>query len=403
MSQSDITFDVNTGLVAPDTADILASVEADYKNALGDNLSLEPSTPQGQLMTSQAAIIATKNAQLLNLASQFNPFTAQGIFQDALGYIYFLTRKTATPTVVTCTCTGLVGTVIPENSLVEMDNGTRFYSAQSVTMPQAQTIDVQFICETDGAIEVSANSVTKIISVINGWDTVNNAIAGVTGTVAETQAEFERRRYASVAKNAHGTVASVYGTIADIENVVAVVVLENRTNETKTEAGVEIDGHSIFISVYGGQDSDIAEAIYNKLDAGCGTTGSTQISYTATDYFNALYTYNITRPTATNFYIKVNFQENANTPGTIIDDIKSALIANFNGTNSSSGERVTMAQTVYASRFYNDVINAGVQELTSIEVSLDNTSFTDFVFINADLFPILTEENITVNMVEMSD
>lgn len=397
---SQITFDISTGLTSPDTAQIRASVQADWSSALGEDLNTEASSPQGQLIDSQTAIIATKNAEIIKLANQFNPFTAEGVWQDALGYIYFLRRKTAQPTVVTCECKGLYGTVIPANALVENTSGTRLYASGENTIPESGSVDIQFICESDGAIDIPAESVTKIITVIPGWDSVNNANAGTLGNVEESQAEFERRRYASVAKNAHGTVESLYGTIADIDDVIATVVLENRTNETQEKSGVEIEGHSVYISVYGGTDADIAEAIYTKIDAGCGTTGSTQISYTATEYYNATYTYNITRPTEQNFYIQVNFKENDSTPATITDTIKTALIANFNGTDSSSGERVVMAQTVYASRFYSAVISSGVEELESIEVSLDGESYSDYVTINADLFPILTEDTIEVNMTE---
>ena len=112
----------------------------------------------------------------------------------------------------------------------------------------------------------------KIITTVPGWDSVTNAASGVTGRAEETQAAFESRRAASVAKNAHGSVAALFGTLAEVKNVSAVLVLENVTSTPTTLSGVTVAGHSVYISIYGGDNTDIARAIYNKLDAGCGTT-----------------------------------------------------------------------------------------------------------------------------------
>ena len=107
MSQSDLVIGP-TGPVMPDSAAVLEAVQGDWRAALGDNLNVNPATPQGQLMASQAAAIQDKNAQLLYLASQFNPEQAEGIYQDALAKVYFLERNPARSTVVAIACMGPV-------------------------------------------------------------------------------------------------------------------------------------------------------------------------------------------------------------------------------------------------------------------------------------------------------
>ena len=139
-------------------------------------------------------------------------------------------------------------------------------------------------------------SVNTIITTIPGWDVVSNASAGVLGRDVETRTEFETRRYNSVAMNAHGSVSAIQGAIADIDGVLDCKVLENSTDTAMTILGVSVDPHSICVCVYGGDGTDIAEAIYRKKDAGCGTTGSTTVSYTDPDFNNAVYTYKILRP-----------------------------------------------------------------------------------------------------------
>lgn len=81
-------------------------------------LNTEPETPAGQLIDGMTALIVQKDNELLRLANMFNPMTATGVFQDSLGKIYFLDRKIAQSTTVTCTCSGLSGTQIPKGSIV---------------------------------------------------------------------------------------------------------------------------------------------------------------------------------------------------------------------------------------------------------------------------------------------
>lgn len=400
MSQSSIIFDPERGLQVPETDKILAFVQEEFKKVFGNDINLDPSSPQGQLITSLAAMIVTKNTELLKLANQFNPLTAQGAFQDALGKIYFLDRKVAQPTIVLCECKGLIGTVIPANAIVESADGVRFYSSGERVIDETQNILVEFICERSGEIQVSPHSVNRIITVVPGWDTVDNPNAGVTGRLQETQGEFERRRYASVAKNSHGTVAAIYGSLADIDGVIDLVVLENRTNEPVTLAGVTIDGHSVYISIFGGKDEDIARVIYHKIDCGCGTTGNVNVTHIAKDFGNAVYVYQINRPAELPVYINVKIKKTKSTPATVADDIKKAVLANFSGTDSPSGVRVKMGETLYASRFYCAILGEGVQELLEIGVSLDSDVFSSSVFIPADKFPTLSAGNINVELSE---
>lgn len=115
-----------TGATFPDESAILAGVQADMNAAFGGNLNPSLSTPQGQLATSQTAIIGEKNNQFAYFLQQIDPATASGFMQDAIGRIYFLTRLPATSTVVQVLCTGLAGVVIPSGAQVVDLSGNRY-------------------------------------------------------------------------------------------------------------------------------------------------------------------------------------------------------------------------------------------------------------------------------------
>lgn len=393
-----VVFDSATGLTVDSAADVLAQIEADWQNAFSGGglppLDVDPATPAGQLIATQAALVQAKDSEILFLAQQFNPETAEGRWQDALGKIYFLTRKTAESTVVTCACGGLYNTVIPAGSIVQSADGYQLASIDDATIPASGTVNVEFAVTETGPVEIPAGSVMKIITVIPGWDTVTNEAAGVLGRDEETRTEFETRRYNSVAANAQGSVLAIQGAIAQVDGVLDCVVMENSTNAQITVHGVNIDPHSICASVYGGDGTDIAEAIYRRKDAGCGTTGNTVVTYSDPEYNNATYTYNILRPTPTAVKMTVTIKQTDATPASIAEDIKNALIADFYGQGSNA--RVSTAAVLYASRFYPVVIAAGVSDFVSLEIALGSGSLASYIDINADQEPTLSEDDITV-------
>jgi uncharacterized phage protein gp47/JayE len=394
-----ITIDYEKGIKADDTATVRQSLVEAWQEVFSDEnatLNTEAESPAGQLIDSQAVLVTAKDSELVNLMNQFDPRKADGIFQEALAAIYFLTRKTAQPTVVECVCTGLQGTTIPAGSMIQNDDGYKLTSVGAVTIPASGSVNVEFQTVDVGAIPIPANSCNEIITVIAGWDTVANENAGVVGQLEESRTALETRRALSVAKNSHGSRLSLQGSIASIDGVLDCLVLENKSNASVTVQGVSLISHSVAICVYGGTDEEIAEMIYNKLDAGCGTNGSTTVTYTSSD--GVPNSYQIVRPTPTNVYVEVTINETTTTPATIMDDIKQAIVNDFNGLDSNSGNlRRGCGQTIYASSFSVALIKtAGVSDLVSIEIGRSAGTYTNSVVMDADEEPILTAENINV-------
>ena len=399
-----ITFNNQTGLVAEETSVVRAKIAQEWKNAFATDprlpvLDTNPETPAGQLIDGQTALASEKDNDMIYIANMFNPKNATGVWQDALAAIYFLNRKIALPTYVTCQVRGAYGTTIPYGALVQDVNGYTFLNTSVVVIGSSGTTNIYVRCTETGAVEVAPNTVTQIVTTVPGWDSVTNPSAGITGRDEESQAAFENRRAGSVGKNSHGAVASIYGTIADLNNVVAVLVLENTTNADKTIKGVTLAGHSVYISVYGGDNTDIARAIYNKIDGGVGTQGNTMLTYNPAsdniaDQPDALYTYYIERPDTVETAVKVTVSDDETTG--LTNAIKEAVVENFNG--NSSFRRVKMGDTLYASRFYADVIKAGVTMLENIEIKYPSAtgSYADSIDIPASELPTISAEDVTV-------
>ena len=401
MAMARVIFNPETGVEIPETQEVREDLAEGVQDALttdpNDPLpNVDPASPLGQLLDLLVAELESKNSEVAFLANQFSPDTASGIFLDAIARLYGLTRKTSEPTVVTCTCTGLKGTVIPYGAIVQDSNGNqlRHSVAMGATIGDNGTVDTVFSTVEHGPIEIGAHTVTSIVTVIAGWDTVDNASAGVTGRDIEPDGELLSRMKESYAINANGTVANIQANLSELDGVLDCVVLENPTNAKDTQFSVELDPHSIAVCIVGGEDEAIAEIIFRRKSAGCGTNGETQVTYVDTEHFNATYVYNIIRPTAQTFEVKVTFyDEGLNTD--VQDAVKQAIVQDFLGELKNS--RVTLASSVYASRFYQAVQSVTDSPIQSIQIQLNDGGWQNMIEIPADVSPTLTEDDVTLD------
>lgn len=400
-----IDFNPDTGFEVTETSDLRETIAGQWQNAFKENgkplLNVDPETPQGQIIDSQVASVAQKDAEVLYLAQQFDPRTAEGRFQDALAKIYFLTRKPAINSSALCTLTGRAGTQVPAGALIQSTvDDTQWSLNEDATITGNGTVQARFTCLTGGEISAVADTLTKIVTVVTGWDSVTNTSVTV-GQQEESQASFENRRYNSVALNSRGTTGSVYARVANVENVIACYVTDNKTNVNKAVDGVTLKPHSLFCAVLGGSDSDIADAIYHSLSAGCDYNGNTSVNVTD-EYTGAVETVTFTRPTAYPFYIKITVQDDGNLPNDYVNTIKDAVFNNFYGNdtetkiNNESLLRVVMNTDLYASRFTPSILNAGIPQVLRVELSTDNATWTDFVHVPIDKEPTLLLTDISV-------
>ena len=407
-------FDPVTGLAADPAETVREAVRREWRAALGPTLDVAAETPAGQLIDSQTAAIVQKDSDVLYMAQQFNPLTAEGVWQDALAKIYFLSRKIAQSSVAVCVCTGLPGTVIPAGAVIKSVADGSLWTTDPAgpavvippSGPDSGRVEVSFTSQRREALPAAPGTLTRIVTVTPGWDTVTNPAAAVPGRIEENRAEFEQRRADSVAKNAHGSLSSIYSNLADLPNVIHCVVLENTTNMDVIKWGVTIPGHSIYASLVGGEDAAIAEALYRKKDAGCGTAGNTEVRYQDFDTPGApVYVYRIERPSAVSLTVAVSLKLGqsitVSNAQTIESAIRTAILDNFYGRDGAVPAGI--AQNIYASRFYCPLNAAlsGTGQLVSVRIATPATgagsrNWTDSITVHADQFPVLAAEDIHI-------
>ena len=360
----------NQGFVAPDEDAILVGRQADINTAFGGRLNPGLSTPQGQLASSDAAIIGDSNAVFAWFATQVDPAYSSGRMQDGIARIYFISRIPGSPTVVTCTLTGLAGTVIPVGALAQGSDDNLYVCQEQVTIPASGTITANFACSVNGPTPAPASMV--IYQAVFGWDTIAPGAASL-GQNVESRAEFEARRSVSTGINSMGPLGAIHGAVLAVSGVLDAFCAENDTASIATVGGVSLAPNSIYVCALGGTDIDVATAIWSRKMPGCAYTGNTTVTVQDPNpaYIPPIPTYAVTfeRPTVVNFAVLVTLKNNSSIPANALSLIQNAVVSAFAGTDG--GSRAKIGSLVFAARYYAGVAALGTwAQLVKIQLGV---------------------------------
>ena len=379
----------------------LMSLLQDAFSLQGKQINTDKNSVQGHLVTSLTAMVMNKCNDLLYILSNYDLNKAEGQWLDCIGKQWGLDRLPATATEATCTLGGVPGTVIPgldtnPDTPAEAGDadGRVYYCTETVTIGAGGTVSAVFACSETGPVELAADGLNTVLSNITGWDTITNA-AAVTGRAVESDADLRKRIKSLVAQNGSGTLSALISYIRTLAGVEDCQGRENYTNSSASISGYTIPPHRYAISVLGGENEEIAKAIYEKKSAGL-QSGNTTITY-ADSVTGQTYSFSIIRPAKLDYSISVTVENQASLPGNISATIKQALYDDFYG-NSATAERVAIGSTIYASRFYSclNSVYPGMQ-ISEIKLSTDGgTNWSSSASATLAQYPSLATADITV-------
>jgi uncharacterized phage protein gp47/JayE len=387
------------GVILPTDAAILAGVQSDINAAFGGGVNPSLATPQGQIASSNSAVISDKNSAIAYIANQVDPQYAEGRFQDAIGRIYFMTRNPASSTVVIATIGGLPGTYIPAGVLA-LDTSQNVYQLLgAVTIGGGGTIPAEFANVATGPIPCVEGTLTQLYQTVPGWDTVTNSAAGILGSNVESPQAFELRRQNSVALNSHGTADAIFANVYAVAGVLDCYVIDNPSGNTVDygPTNYPLAPHSIYVAVVGGSPSAIAQAIWNAKDGGCNYNGNTTEIVYDTRYAAPQPAYAVTFeiPSAVPVYFAVTVTNAAALPSDYATLIKNAIIAQFNGENGNTPAGIA---SLILALSYTGAIFAAVPGLSLVSIFVGLTALpTGYeAAMGIDQVPTLSSANISV-------
>ena len=396
---ADYNFVSSRGVVVPDTATTRAQVEAEWREAFGQDLDVSPDTPQGVLITAEVEArdaVARNNAEVAN---QINPDIASGIWLDAIWRLTGGYRRPATPSLLQgVQFGGQPGTLIPAGSeAVVADSGERFVTVADITLDGAGVATGDMRSVNLGRIACPIGALDTIATTVLGWETVNNPVAAIVGTEEESDFASRQRRRNTLALQGISLSEAVTSRLYAVDGVRSLVFRENILPTSEVIDGITLAPHSIYACVSGGEDADIAQALLETKTAGAAWNGSVLVN--VIDPFSGqTYPVRFERPTPVLLYIRVTVRA---TPLDAESLVRNAIINYANGLNDGEpgfavGEDVSPFELAGA-------INQAEPRLfvAKVEISTDGgtTYTTNDAVINITQVAAVTSNSISVVVV----
>lgn len=389
----------NVGYTPQSSATVLANVQTAYTNTFGDGFILSPSSINGQMIQfNTLAAIQVEDAKTILYGSLYNPNLAYGIWLDSICKFNSITRKPPTQSVVAIICTGLAGTIIGVNSKILSTNGDIFYTKNVILIGSSGAATGTFYSDQYGAINCNAGTVNQIVTTIAGWDTVNNPADGTLGTLEESDQNLRNRRKYSLAINSAGSVNSVVAALNENVNILNFGVQENPLDIAQTIQGVSINPHCIYVSIYANYTDEIKNQIANILFSKryCTMQGDTSWTITDSEYSYVTFVAKWQTAVVAPVQVDITIQSSPTYPADIVDLIKAAIVANWNGEFPGIA-KYRMQDVINVSRFYPTLIALGVYLINSMTVQLV-TSGTPASSVSVSLDKVMTLSTANVNV-----
>lgn len=273
-------FITSLGVVVPDTAELLATVEGEWREAFGQDLVTDAETPQGVMIGMEVEArdaVARNNAELAN---QINPDLSGGVYLDA---IWALTRGARRPAVRSVIpgviLSGQQGTIVPTGSLAAVEaTGALFRTRASVVIGAGGTITVDMESVEFGAIAAPPGSLTSVATSVLGWETVTNPNAAALGRLLESDIASRRRRLLTLALQGVALPEAIISRLYDIDSVSSLIFRENISDVATVIDGVLLAPHSIYVVISGGSDLEVATAMLAAKSLGANWNGAEEVA-----------------------------------------------------------------------------------------------------------------------------
>lgn len=332
--------------------------------------------------------------QIAFLIKQLNPYTSEGEWQDRLYSLIGLTRRQATYTVVSRTCSGTPNTVIAAGALTIENSSTKdqFKNNDPINFDSTGKAFGSFTAEESGAIDLPTDASIRIITPLANLAGVyyeqGNTIR--IGQEYETDEEFRKHWMLNSSTAAANTDDGLEKALLELVNTDSdLQIFDNRTGET-------VDGipaHSLRIVINTAYDDEtVAQTIFKHLADGnmFGLQGA--ISVKVTDSEGESETIKFDRVEVQDIYIQIRVAVQNGIPlATVQTEIKDNIIAYI------TEHRFDMGSIIYANMFAASVYEVnGVAGISQLKISKNNLNWVDQIQLSKTQVPNFDSTRIQV-------
>lgn len=329
-----------TGVIVPDTSVLLSDIKARFVELFGDNLDLSPETTQGRLIELFNRSETFTLQACAAVSNMLNLNKANGFVLDDLGALFLIERKPATKTSTTVVLTGVPNTIIPANTRIKTAEGDIFENPASAVIGSDGSVSVRYQAVETGAVPALPNTLKIILDGVNGLETANNPANAVIGQEQESDGDFRNRIKTSLNTNAIAVLSAIKASVEQVSGVVGSYCYDNYDNSAVIIDSLSVPAHSLLVVVDGGDDQEIANAIYAKKTAGTGyverenDAGYTVVEKNVIDEaYGTTYKVRFVRPILTDIDIVVNVARKSYSGDNLEQAVKNAIMTFAKGDN----------------------------------------------------------------------
>lgn len=317
---------METGTIAANTASLLADVQSEFKRALGEELDLDASTPQGTLIEGETTArvgVMKNNADMANL---LNPDYSYGVFLKSI--CAFLGQEAGVDkhsVAANVEMTGDPGLVVRSGLSVKTSDGDKFILTYDVEIGASGKVMAIFTADKSGPIPMAVGILTADNYPIGLAKIEATAITSIVlGSSALNDAQMKTRRKQTLYAQGIASIGATKAELLALDNVRSVNVVENITGAPGVSQGIAFGlASSQWICVQGAEpDQNIAEAIWRSRMTACpfeyGTNNGTPVASpngvsVVDPYSRAIYKVKFVRAVELVAYVKLTARQGIST------------------------------------------------------------------------------------------
>ena len=256
-----------TGLVIERLNEIYARLVTSFKGIYGQDINLEPDTPDGQMVGIFSQSLADINEVIAVVFQMLDPYQATGAWLEQRALYAGIVRRGAEYSYINnVVVLGTRLTSIAKGAVLVDANRVRWVTLSDITLDGNGSAQVNLRSESLGAFSLGADQQLTFETIYAGVDRATTTEAAKEGAEEETDPDFLHRFMMSHAINNEDDREGIQAALLNVADVRKVLVLENETGQMDADTGVP--AHSVNAIVVGGTDEDIALTLLKKKKGG---------------------------------------------------------------------------------------------------------------------------------------
>lgn len=386
----------NKGFDRKTRAEIQADMEAKAKNYFGNNVNLGDNSPLGMILKLIAYSLSLLWYVIEAVYNSAFVDTATGQSLDYVGKYIGLSRGNAQKAEGTVIIKGTIGTTVPEGYLFEIniEPVIQFETVNETEINSFGQVEADIRAVEPGSSgNVPSNSITVIVNPISGVDSVYNPDRTENGLDKETDFEFRKRYYNSMSLSGTATIEAIKASLLDITGVIGAEVTHNPTMDTVDS----MPPKSIQCFVFGAEDDEVAQTIFESKAAGIETYGTTSVDII--DSMDNTHTINFTRPTEVNIYANATLTTTDNFPEDGYDLVEKEIIKYIGGIGSDEVEHLglSLGEDVIYTKVISKIHNIdGISDVELYIGTTDNPTGQSNITIGNQEVAVTSTDNVEV-------